>query len=324
MTKFFRKSVVGGLAFAAFAGSAALAEYPERAIRIIVPFSAGGNTDSIARITADHLSGALGQPVVVENRGGGGGTIGSKLAAKAEPDGYTLLFATTGTHSINPNLRATDYDPVADFTAISAAVVSSVLIAANSEVKAETLQELMALTASEAGENMAFSSGGVGTVAYVAGKLYNQKTGSHLLHIPYSGAGEALNDLVAGRVQLNMNNVPGFLPHIEAGTLKPLAIAAEKRSALLPDVPTTAEAGLDDFVMGSWYGLMAPAGVSDEVVSTLAGAMATLDEDEKAIDRYHAIGLEPSPSESPKAFADFVKGELDWWGGVLKDPAFKE
>lgn len=304
--------------------SAAFAEYPERAVTIIVPFSAGGNTDSIARIAAEHLSEELGQSVVVENRGGGGGTIGSAMVAKAEPDGYTLLFGTTGTHNVNPNLRDVDYDPVADFTPISAGVVSSVLIVANPAVKADSLEDLMELTASEEGANMNFSSGGVGTVAHVAGEFYNQTTGSQLLHIPYSGAGEALNDLVAGRVHLNMNNVPAFLQHIESGAVKPLAIAAEKRSNLLPDVPTTAEQGLDNFVMGSWYGLLGPAGLPDEVVATLHGAMATLDDSETATERYSALGLEAAPSESPEAFAGFIKSQYDWWGETLDNPAFRE
>lgn len=324
MTTNYLKAAASGCAIAMLSATTVLAEYPEQAITIIVPFSAGGNTDSIARIAAEHLSEELGKPVVVENRGGGGGTIGSKLASQADPDGYTLLFATTGTHSINPNLREAGYDPIADFTPISAGVVSSVLIVVNPEVDADTLQELMALTSSDGGAHMNYSSGGTGTVAHVAGELYNQKTGSSLLHIPYSGAGDAMNDLVAGRVHLNLNNVPGFLPHIEAGALKPLAIAAEKRSKLLPEVPTTSEAGLDDFVMGSWYGLMAPAGVPDEVVSTLFEAMATLDDSDMVVERYNAIGLEPTPSASPEAFAAYVKDQFAWWGEILKSPAFHE
>ncbi|MBP0484531.1 Bug family tripartite tricarboxylate transporter substrate binding protein [Sagittula salina] len=319
------KSLTLGIAVGAvLTATSALADYPERAVTIIVPFSAGGNTDSIARIAAEHLSDELGRPVVVENRGGGGGTIGSAMVAKADADGYTLLFGTTGTHNVNPRLREVDYDPIADFTPISAGVVSSVLIVANPEVQADTLADLMTLTASDAGAAMNFSSGGVGTVAHVAGELYNQKTGSHLLHIPYGGAGEAMNDLVAGRVQLNMNNVPAFLSHIESGAVKPLAIAAEKRSKLLPDVPTTAEQGLNGFVMGSWYGLMGPKGLPENVVQILFDAMATLDEDATVVERYKALGLEAAPSESPAAFADFIAAGYVWWGETLDNPVFKE
>jgi tripartite-type tricarboxylate transporter receptor subunit TctC len=319
-----RALVAAGVAVSALAANAALAEYPERSITIIVPFSAGGNTDTIARIAAEHLSAELGQPVVIENRGGGGGTIGAALVAKADPDGYTLLFGTTGSHSVNPNLREVDYDPIADFTPISTGVVSSVLIAINPGVEAQTLEEFIALTSSEEGANMNFGSGGVGTVAHVAGEVYNQKTGSSLVHIPYCGAGVVINDRVAGRIQVYMNNMPTFLPHIESGAVRPLALAAEQRSRLLPDVPTTAEAGLDDFVMGSWYGLLGPAGLPDEAVEKLHAAMATLDDDEEIVAKYAAIGAEPIPSDSPEAFAGFMKQQYAWWGEILENPVFQK
>lgn len=304
--------------------SAALADYPERAITIIVPFSAGGNTDLIARIAAEHLSQELGQPVVIENRGGGGGSIGAALVAEASPDGYRLLFGTTGTHSVNPNLRDVGYDPVADFTPISAAVISSVLIAVHPSVQAENLQELMALTASDVGANLNYSSGGVGTVAHVAAELYNERTGSQLLHIPYGGAGEALNDLVSGRVHVNMNNMPSFLPHIESNSLRPIALAAEARSALLPDVPTTAEAGLEDFILGSWFGLLGPAGLPEDVVNVLSEAMSTLDQSEDVIARYAAIGAEPTPASDPATFATYMADQYAWWGEILANPVFQE
>ncbi len=319
------KRVLGGGALVlAVSANAALADYPSRSITIVVPFAAGGNTDIIARIAADHLARELGQPVVIENRAGGGGTIGAALVAEAAPDGYRLLFGATGTHNVNPNLRDVGYDPVADFTPISTAVVSSVLIAVHPAVQADTLEEFMALTASDAGAMMNFSSGGVGTVAHVAGELYNDRTGSQLLHIPFGGAGEALNDLVAGRVQVNMNNLPSFLPHIAAGSVRPLALAAETRSALLPDVPTTAEAGLDDFVLGSWFGLLGPAGLPQDVVDALSAAMSTLDQNEDVIARYAAIGVEPIPSASPEAFADYMAAQYIWWGEVLANPVFQQ
>jgi tripartite-type tricarboxylate transporter receptor subunit TctC len=313
-----------GAAVLAMSATQALAEYPDRPVTVVVPFSAGGNTDTIARIAAEHLAKELGQPVIVENRGGGGGTIGAELVSKAEPDGYTLLFATTGSHSVNPNLREVGYDPIKDFTPISTGVVSSVLIVVNPDVQAENLEELVALTSSEEGKTMNFGSGGVGTVAHVAGELYNQRTGSEMVHIPYRGAGDVMNDLVAGRLQVYMNNVPTFLPHIQAGSVRPLAIAAEKRSRLLPDVPTTGEAGLDDFVLGSWYGLLGPAGLPDDVVETLHAAMVTLDDDPEVVEKYAAIGTEPIPSDSPEAFAAYMADQYAWWGEILKNPVFKE
>lgn len=313
-----------GLTMAAVTVTAAHAEYPERDVTIVVPFSAGGNTDVITRIAADHLTEELGQPVVVENRGGGGGTVGANLVANAEPDGYTLLFGTTGTHSVNPNLREVDYDPIADFEPVSVGVISSVLMVAHPSVEAENLEELMALTSSEEGDAMNFASGGTGTVAHIAGELYNEKTDSNLTHIPYSGAGESLNDVVAGRVQVYMNNLPSLLQHVESGAVLPVALAAEERSNLLPDVPTTGEAGLEDFVMGSWYGLLAPAGTPEDIIARLHEAMSALDESEEALERYAEIGVEPIPSESPEAFGEYMQSQYDWWGEVLDNPAFQE
>lgn len=320
----FRWLAAAGLAMAAVSTTAAHAEFPEREITIVVPFSAGGNTDVIARIAADHLTKELGQPVVVENRGGGGGTVGANLVANADPDGYTLLFGTTGTHSVNPNLREVDYDPIADFEPVSVGVISSVLMVVHPSVEAENLEELIEITSSEEGDAMNFASGGTGTVAHIAGELYNEKTNSNLTHIPYSGAGESLNDVVAGRVQVYMNNLPSILQHVESEALRPIALAAEERSGLLPDVPTTGESGLEDFVMGSWYGLLAPAGAPKDVVARLHEAMSTLDDSDEAIKRYAEIGVEPIPSESPEAFGEYMQSQYDWWGDILDNPAFQE
>ncbi|WP_185961575.1 tripartite tricarboxylate transporter substrate binding protein [Telmatospirillum sp. J64-1] len=316
-----------GLALAALTASVvstvgASAQYPERSVTIVVPFSAGGNTDVIARVIADHLTEELGQPVVIENRGGGGGTIGTRVVAKAKPDGYTLLFGVTGTHSVNPNLREVGYDPLQDFAPVSVAVISSVLMVVHPSVEAQNLEELIALTSSSSGSRLNFASGGVGTVAHVAGELFNERTGSSLAHIPYKGAGDALNDVVAGRIQVYMNNIPAILPHVTSGTLRPLALASATRSKLLPDVPTTQEAGLEDFEMGSWYGLLAPAGTPDDVIARLHEAMTTMVDSEKVNERLAALGSEPTVSESPEAFGEYIKGQLDWWKEVLDRPAF--
>lgn len=310
------------LALGLATATAAYAEYPERDITVVVPFSAGGNTDSIARIVSDQLSKELDATVIIENRGGGGGTVGSAIVAGADADGYTLLFGTAGSHSVNPNLREIQYDPIADFTPVSNAVATSALITVHPDVPAQTIEELIALTSG--GEVLNYASGGVGTLAHVAGELYNEKTGSEMIHVPYQGAGQARNDLLAGRVQVFINNIPSFTSAIAAGQVRPLAVAAEKRTALLPDVPTTGEAGLDDFVMGSWYGLLAPAGAPDDVVKKLHAAMVRVGESPEVNERLAAIGLEYAPSESPEAFAAFMKDQLAWWAGVLENPAFKK
>lgn len=316
------KLAAAGLAFTLASAQAAHADYPERAVTVVVPFSAGGNTDTIARIVADHLSKELGQPVVIENRGGGGGSVGSKLVAGAEPDGYTLLFATAGSHSVNPVLRDVGYDPIADFDPVSVAVISSVLIVVHPSVEAQTLEEFIALTSG--GAQLNYASGGVGTVAHVAGELYNEKTGSSLTHVPYKGAGDAMNDLLAGRVHVYMNNIPSFIAHVGSGAVRPLALAAEKRSELLPDVPTTGEAGLEGMEMGSWYGLVAPDGTPPEAISRLYDAMKTMPQSEELKKRFASIGTEVTVSDSPEQFGQFMEEELAWWRKVLDNPVFRQ
>jgi len=323
MLKNIAKLAVSAIAFAVISAHGAAAAYPEHTVKIIVPYGAGGNTDIIARIAAEFLSKELGQPFVVENRGGGGGTVGAGIAAAAKPDGYTLLFGTAGSISVNPNLRKVSYDPNKDFTPISNCVTSSMLIVVNPDLGVNTLKELIALTSSGK-QQINFASGGVGTTAHIAGVLYNEKTHSHMVHVPYKGAGAVINDLIAGRVQVNINNMPGFLPHLPTGELKALAIAKETRSKLLPDVPTTAEAGLDDFVMGAWYGLMGPAGMPQEAVDTLFKGMKALGESEEIQAKYTKLGLDIAVSESPAAFAKYMMDESAWWAKVLENPAFKK
>ena len=308
------------LAATAFSATAALATYPERPITLVVPFSAGGNSDVIARIVAEHMGAELGQPVVVENRGGGGGAVGSTVVKGAAPDGYTLLFATAGTHSVNPSLRDVGYDPLTDFRPINTAVISSVLIVVNPEVPATNLDELIALTRGSSDYN--FASGGVGTVAHVAGELYNELTGSMMVHVPYQGAGEVINDLIAGRIQVNMNNLPTFLSHIASGSLRPIALAAAERSALLPDVPTTGESGLD-LQMGSWFGLVAPAGTPDDVIARLHAATLSMRDSATVRERLMAVGSEVTVFETPEAFGGYMADQLDWWGNVLDNPVFR-
>ncbi len=321
LTKFTRLAATA-IALASGAVAAAQAAYPERAVKIIVPFGAGGNTDLIARVTADFLSKDLGQPFIIENRGGGGGSVGAGIAAAAEADGYTLLFGTAGSISINPYLHKVKY-ALKDFTPISNAAESSILIVVNPKLGVETLKELIALTSSGK-QQINFASGGVGTTAHVAGVLYNEMTDSNMVHIPYKGAGEVINDLIAGRVQVNMNNIPSFLPHLPTGELKALAVARKTRSALLPDVPTTKEAGLDNFVLGSWYGLMGPAGIPQEAVDVLFKGMKALGESPEASEKFKSLGVELTVDASPAAFAEYLNEQSEWWGKVLQNPAFKK
>ncbi|MDX9860649.1 MAG: tripartite tricarboxylate transporter substrate binding protein [Rhodospirillales bacterium] len=314
--------IVVALALVVGVAQGANAAYPDRTVKIICPYAAGGNTDIIARIAADFLSKRLGQPFIVENRGGGGGTVGAGIAAAADPDGYTLLFGTAGSISVNPNLRKVKYDPNTDFTPVSNVVTSSMLIVVSPALGVNTLKELIAL-ASSGKQQINFASGGVGTTAHVGGVLLNEKAGNKMVHVPYKGAGDVINDLIAGRVQVNVNNMPSFLPHLPTGELKALAIAKETRSKLLPDVPTAAEAGLDDYVMGAWYGLMGPAGMPQEAVDALFKGLKAMEESKEIEEQYTKLGLDLAISESPAAFAQYMKDQLAWWGKVLDNPAFK-
>jgi tripartite-type tricarboxylate transporter receptor subunit TctC len=297
------------------------AKYPERTITLVVPFAAGGNSDIIARLVGDHLSKTLGQTVVIENRGGSGGTIGSDIVARAKPDGYTLLFATAGTHSVNPALRKTPYDPIGDFTPVSVAVISQALVVINPSVKAKDLKELMALT--KKGEKLNFASGGMGTLAHVAGEIYNEQTGSSMVHVPYKGAGQALSDLLANRVQVFINNIPGFMSYFGTDKIRILAIASDKRSELLPDVPTTVEAGLPALQMGSWFGVIAPKGTSKEAIDVLHKAMVSMKGSPELKKRMAEIGCEITVSQSPEAFGSYMKDQLTWWTKTLDKPVFK-
>lgn len=297
--------------------SVASAQYPERPITMIVPFEAGGTTDIIGRIVADHLSTELGRAVVVENRSGSGGTVGTSIASRALPDGYTILLATTGTHSINPNLRKVPYDPVGDFAPISVAAETPVLIVVNPTTKINTLEDL-AKTGKEHPDSLNFASAGIGSTAHLAGELFNELTGAKMTHIPYRGAGPAINDVIGGRVPVFMNNIPPLVAHVKAGTLRPLAVASPNRSSLLPDVPTSAEAGIPGLVVSGWFGILAPKGTPSAVVERLRMATASMQDSAKAKERLREVGAEVSVSASSEEFADYVSKELQNWKDIVK------
>lgn len=311
------KRMIALCAAATLITGSAMAEYPERPITILVPFNAGGSTDIIGRIVAQHLTEELGSPVVVENRGGGGGTIGAAVVAGAEADGYTLLLATTGTHSINPNLREVGYDPIGDFAPISLAVETPVLVTVHPSLPVETLADLVALGQADPGA-LNYASAGIGATSHLASEMFNHLTGAQMVHIPYPGAGPALNDVVAGRVQVFMNNMPPFLPHVESGALRPLAVASERRSALMPDVPTAAEAGLDGFVLGGWFGLVAPDGTDPEILDLLYQAMAAINDNNEVSERLNNVGAEMAVSESREAFGEYISSMLETWTSVVQ------
>ena len=247
--------------------------FPTKPVRMIVPFPPGGGTDGLARILVEPISKYLGQRVIIENIGGGGGTIGSTLAAKAAPDGYTIMMGTLGTHSIAPSLYpklgydvARDFKPIANFAYLTNYVV------AGPSLKAADLAELIRMAKADPG-NITFASAGKGTPAHLAIELFRIRTGADVLHVPYKGGAPAITDLLGGHVDAIFGDPVSVLPHIASGKLRALAFAGPRRSAALPNVPTTAEAGLADFQVRAWHGVLAPAGVNPEVAKKLADAV---------------------------------------------------
>jgi tripartite-type tricarboxylate transporter receptor subunit TctC len=309
-------------ALALFATQPALAQpaaetYPNKPIRFILPFPPGGGTDIVGRILADRMAIDLGQPVVIENRGGAGGNVGAEVAARSAPDGYTIVMVAPSL-AISPSLyKKLNYDPVKDFAPIGlVATVPNVLVI-NPAVPAQTLSEFVALAKRSPGA-MNFGSGGSGTSNHLAGELFNIVAGIKLVHVPYKGVNLAMNDVISGQVQAVVIGIPAAAPHIKSGRLRALAVITPQRSPALPDVPTTAEAGLPNFVVNTWYGLLAPAGTPRPIVMQLNAELARIMHAPELKDKLAAMATEPSTG-TPEEFAEFIKREMTKWGDVVRE-----
>ncbi len=279
-------------------------DYPSRPVRLVLPFPPGGGTDILGRLVAERLSARLGQPVVTDNRGGAGGNLGAEAAAHSAPDGHTLLFAAT-TLAISPSLYAKlNYD-LKDLAPISlVATVPNVMIT-HPSVPARTLQEFIALAKAKPGE-MNFGSGGSGTSNHLGGELFNMVAGVKLVHIPYKGGNLAMNDAMAGNVQLVLIGITAAAPQIKAGRLRALAVLAPHRSAALPDVPTAAEAGLPGFDVTTWYGLLAPAGTPRQIIARLN------------VELVRTMNEPDLRTSTPEEFAAYIRQEAARWGEVVR------
>jgi tripartite-type tricarboxylate transporter receptor subunit TctC len=304
-------------AFNAYAQEA----WPSRPIRFILPFPPGGGTDILGRLIAERLSASLGQPVVTENRGGAGGNVGAEAAAKSAPDGYTLVLVAPSL-AISPTLYSKiNYDPVKDFAPVSlVATVPNVMIT-QASLPVQTLQDFIAYAKSKPG-GLNFGSGGAGTSNHLAGELFNIVTGAKLVHVPYKGVNLAMQDVLAGNVHLVFIGIPAAAPHIKAGKLRALAIVAPQRSAALPEVPTVAEAGLRDFEVTTWYGVLAPAGTPKAVVNRLNAELVKIMHSPELKERLAATGTEPLTS-TPEEFAGYIKREIAKWGEVIRKSGAK-
>jgi len=281
-------------------GIAAAQTYPAKPIRLMVPFPPGGSTDIVARIVAQKLSAQLGQPVVVENRGGAGGTIGTAVVAKAAPDGYSLLVGTTSTHVVAPSVYAKlEYDPVKDFAPVSLMAVTPYLLVVNPAVQAKSVKELVDLMRAQPGR-LNYASAGIGSTTHLAMEMLKSASGTFALHIPYSGNGPAGAAVIAGQVEILFGSLPAVLPHAKSGRVRALAVGTLKRSPSLPEVPTVAESGYPGFDASLWLAIMAPAGTPAAVIERLnkeVVAAVSAPDTRELLDKNGAEVLTSTPAE---------------------------
>ncbi|UFN47163.1 tripartite tricarboxylate transporter substrate binding protein [Roseomonas sp. OT10] len=318
MTLITRRALLGAAPFLAVpalaAPALAQAPWPDRPIRLVVPFAAGTTTDILGRILAEALAREAGQPVVVDNRAGAGGNVGAQVVARAPGDGYTLLLGTNGTHGINASLFADQgFDPVKDFTPIAPFVTTPTVLGVPPSLGVSSVAELVALAKRRP---LTFASAGNGTTGHLSQALLNLRAGIETLHVPYRNAGQGVTDLIAGRVDGMFYHPLGLKPHLDAGTLKALAVTSAKRVSMLPDTPTIQEAGLDDFVVEGLWNLYGPAGLPGPVVARLNRATNALLADPAALANLRAQGVEPTGG-SPEALAAVTREQIAKWRPVI-------
>jgi tripartite-type tricarboxylate transporter receptor subunit TctC len=310
-----------GFVIAVVLSPAALAQtYPSQPIKIIVPFTPGGTSDLLAREIGHSISADWGQPVVIENRPGAGGAIGTTEVARSAPDGYTLLMGSSAALAINPYIiKETQYDPTKDFKPISLAAKIQNMLLVHPSIPVKTVSELLSYAKSH---NLIYASYGVGSSPHMSAELFEKMGDIQMTHVPFRGGPEGLTEVIAGRVNLVFDNLPTALPLAKSGRLTALAVSGNHRSALAPDVPTVAESGLPGFDVTTWYGLVAPAGVPDAIINKLSTEVAAILARPEVRDRLTAAGTEPQ-SMTPREFADFIAGEQAKWRKLIADVGLK-
>jgi tripartite-type tricarboxylate transporter receptor subunit TctC len=295
-------------------------DYPNRPVKFIVPYPPAGGTDIVARTLNEPLAAVLGQPIIIDNRGGAAGNLGTDLAAKSAPDGYTVLF-TLSSHTINPKLYdKLPFDVEKDFVPISLAAVVPQILVANPNVPVNNIKELIALARAQPGK-LNYASVGTGSPAHIAGELLKLKTGIDMVHVPYKGGGPAIADTLGGQVQVAFVSLPAALQYVKAGRLKALAVTSDKRSIAAPDIPTITESGID-CVVNSWYGALAPAKTPPAIVAKLQAAFAKVLAMPEVREKLLAQGAEATSSTSSE-FERLIKDELAKWDYVIREARIK-
>ncbi len=303
-------------------GAAVAQDYPNHPIKVLVPWPPGQATDLAARMVSEKLVPALGQPLVIDNRPGAGGVIGSEVASKAAPDGYTLLAGSSGPISISPNVQKVAYDPQKDFAPISLLAVNPYALVVNPSIPASNVKELIALLRANPGK-YSFSSSGSGASSHLASVLFNSMANVNAVHVPYKGSSPSVSDLVSGQVAYTFETVPAVITFVKSGRLRALAVSTARRSSAIPDLPTVAEAGeLPGYEMSGWIGFMAPAGMPRAISGRLSSEIRKVLEARDIKERFLALGLEPA-GNTPEEFAEFLRKQNDRYGSIVKQANLK-
>jgi tripartite-type tricarboxylate transporter receptor subunit TctC len=311
------RTLVTGLSLLLVPLAAKAQDFPNKQIRLIVPFPPGGPNDIIARVVGQRMSEILKQPLVIDNRGGQGGVLGTDVVAKAASDGYTIGIVSASSLVISPTMDKVAYDVHKDFAPVTLVTTVPEMLVVATNVPAKNMAELVALAKAQPGK-LNFASAGIGGLPHLAGELFKLTAKIDIVHVPYRGAAPAINDLLGQQVQMTFLDLPVILPQIKAGLLRPIALGAPERAPTAPDVPTTAEVGMPDLLIENWYGMIAPAGTPKKIVATLNRAANEAMNDPSVKTKLAEQGLTVA-GDTPEQFRGFIEAEIKKWAGVIKD-----